>query len=638
MQLVVNSMKIRILIAGLFIALTSACAFQGVSTEERTITIRVIAFNDFHGYLQSPGDFLGKAAGGVDYLAAYVNSFKHNQPYHVVVSAGDLTGASPLISGTFHDEGTIETINRLGLEFNAVGNHEFDNGKDEILRKQEGGCYPGGIIGQDTCLGSANPNPVPVPSPFEGAKFKYLSANVVVNATGKTLFPAYGIKSFLTQSGRKISIGLIGMTLKDTSRMVSPISANGLSFLDEVQTVNALVPKLRALGVEAIVVLLHQGGQQGSTEPNSINDCSLISGEEDDPKALQPLRQIVEGLDDAVDLVISGHTHKEFTCQLPNKLGRLIPVTQAGSYGRLLTHIDLTIDTTTGDVTDSTFQNVVVDRTNPTIMTDSNIQAIVAAYHAKISPVAERVVTTILGPVLNTELPAQSPATGTTGEMPMGDLIADAMLSATASTSLGGAQIAFTNSGGVRSSYANKNTPSTYPYPVTYGDSFSVQPFGNHLITMSLTAQQLKDLLEMQFPGNACLTPSGINFQDKQRLLQPSNGFYFSWSENGTSCNKIREVILTTYDSTGNVASTDMIVRNGVLNSTKHYRVTVNNYMAEGGDNFTVLKNSSENRLGVKDIDATVDYLAQFKTPNPNNPGYDTNAISLHKPRINKLP
>jgi len=486
-------------------------------------------------------------------------------------------------------------------------------------------------------MGAANPKPVPVPVKFEGAKFKYLSANVVTTATGKTLFPPYGIKSFATPGGGVIRIGFIGMTLKDTPGIVTPTGVAGLTFTDEVQTVNALVPKLRARGVEAIVVLVHQGGFQGSDGPNFINDCSLKSGGGDDPTALQPLRDIVKGLDNAVDLVISGHTHTGYTCQLPNKIGRLIPVTQGGNYGRVLTNVDLTIDTASGDVTNFTYHNTIVDRTNPAIIPDSTIKSIVDAYDINISPISNQVVATLLAAVPNAKLSAQSPATGTTGEKPAGDLIADAMLAATSPTGFGGAQIAFTNAGGVRSDYANKGTPSTYPYSLTYGNAFAVQPFGNNLVTMTVTAQQLKDVLEMQFPGSGCSTHSGTNNQIQQRVMQPSNGFYFSWSASGANCNKIRDVILTTYDSVGNVVNTDVIVSNGILSSVKNYRITVNSFMATGGDNFSVF-NSGTNRLGgAQDIDATVAYLAQFKTPNPDNAGYDPAAVNLHKPRINKL-
>lgn len=638
-------MRIKKLVLGCSLALAAmSCA---AVTPVNTATIRVIAFNDFHGNLQSPGNFsiqpggsgtalISKASGGVDYLAGYVNSLKAANPYNVVVSAGDLTGASPLISGAFHDEPAVETMNLLGLEFNAVGNHEFDYGKTEVLRKQNGGCYPGGVIGVDTCMGAAAPNPVSVPYPFSGAQYKYLSANVLDTATGRTLFPAYGVKTFNTPAG-SVKAAFIGMTLKDTPSIVTPSGVAGLTFSDEVQTVNALIPKLRARGIETIVVLIHQGGFQGSTGPNYINDCSLVSGGAADPNAMQSIRSIVAGLDDAVDLVVSGHTHTGYTCNLPNKAGRAIPVTQGGNYGRVLTNIDLTVDTSTGNVVASSFHNTVVDRTNTAITPDATIKAVVDGYNTNISPVANQVVATITAPVLNAELPAAAPATGTTGEKPAGDLIADSMLAATSPSAFGGAQIAFTNSGGVRSDYIN--AAGTYPYNLTYGNAFTVQPFGNNMVTMTITAQQLKDVLEMQFPGSNCVTSSGTNIQVATRVMQPSNGFKFSWTATGGNCDKIRDVSLTTYDNSGAIMTVDNIVTGGVVaNPAQTYRVTVNSFMATGGDNFTVF-NQGTNRLGgAQDIDTTVAYLAQFKTPNPNNFGYDPTAAILHKPRVVKLP
>ena len=633
-------MKLNSIARGCALAVASigaACA--------ATTTVRLISFNDFHGNLQSPGNFsiqpggsgtalVNKASGGVDYLAGYVNSLKSGYPNNAVVSAGDLTGASPLISGAFHDEGSVEVLNRLGLEFNAVGNHEFDYGKTEILRKQNGGCYLGGVVGQDTCMGAASVGtPVPVPYPFEGAKYKYLSANVVDSLSGKTLFPAYAIKSFKTSTGGSVRVGFIGMTLKDTPTIVTPSGVAGLNFKGEIQTVNALIPALRARGVESIVVLVHQGGFQGSTGPNYINDCSLVSGGAADSTAMQPLRDIIKGLDNAVDVVVSGHTHTGYTCMLPNSVGRSIPVTQAGNYGRVLTNIDLSIDNVSGDVTNAIYHNTVVDRTNVAITPDATIKSIVDAYNTNISPVANQVVATITGKIANAEMPAVSPATGTTGEKPAGDLIADSMLAATSPTAFGGAQIAFTNNGGVRADYVNK--AATYPYDLTYGDAFTVQPFGNNMVTMTLTAQQLKDVLEMQFPGSSCVTSSGVNNQIATRVMQPSNGFYFSWSAAGANCAKVKDVIFTTYDSSGTILNTDQIVSAGiVVNPGKAYRVTVNSFMATGGDNFSVF-NFGTNRIGgAQDIDATAAYLAQFKAPNAP---YDPLATNLHKPRVNKL-
>jgi len=250
----------------------AGCASSG-GTPSTPFAVKIIGFNDYHGNLQSPGNFSVNLAvpvtqrvpvGGAEYIAAHVNKLKAGNPNHVVVGAGDMIGATPLISSLFHDEPSVETLNRIGLEFNAVGNHEFDKGAPDLLRLQRGGCKSvDGQIDANSCQGAK----VGTPVPFEGARFQWLSANVVVSATGQTLLPAYGIKRFYG-----VPVAFIGMTLKDTPGIVVPTGVAGLEFRDEAATVNALVPKLRAEGIEAIVVLVHEGGMQtGSLQ--DINAC-----------------------------------------------------------------------------------------------------------------------------------------------------------------------------------------------------------------------------------------------------------------------------------------------------------------------------------------------------------------------------
>ena len=280
-----------------------ACAVLGawaMTACAGTVSVKVVALNDFHGNLQSPGSLKANAtapsvpSGGADVLAAYVNQLKAQNPNNAIVAAGDLIGASPLISALFHDEPTIEAMNRIGLEFNAVGNHEFDEGKTELKRMQSGGCHP---TDPNSCKGAS----VGTPVPFEGAKFKFLAANVFDTTTNATVFPPYAIKSFGT-----VRVAFIGMTLQATPTIVTPSGVAGLRFDDEAATVNALVPKLRARGVEAIVVLLHQGGFQ--TTPPSPVDINGCAGE----MAGTDVADIVGKLDNAVDLVISGHTHSAY--------------------------------------------------------------------------------------------------------------------------------------------------------------------------------------------------------------------------------------------------------------------------------------------------------------------------------------
>ncbi len=567
--------------------LVASLAFAAGAAQAATTTVKVIAFNDFHGNLQTPGLFSSVPSGGVDVLASYVSNLKAQNPNNVVVSAGDVIGASPLISGLFHDEPTIETMNRLGLEFNAVGNHEFDEGGTELLRMQRGGCHP---TDPNTCQGAT----VGTPPTFEGAKFKFLSANVFVTATGKTLFPAFGVK---VVGG--VRMGFIGLTFKDTPTVVTPSGVAGLEFRDEVQSINAAVKQLRGLGVQTIVVLIHQGGFQGAA-PNFINDCSadLVSD------ANSPIRAVVRGLDDAVDLVVSGHTHTGYNCRLPNSVGRRIPVTQASSFGRVLSDINLTIDTGTGDVVSATVSNVIVDRS--TVTPNAQIASIVAGYDGLVSPLANAVLGTITAPVPS--------GANTAGEMPAGKMIADAQLAATAAPQFGGAVVAFMNAGGVRSSgFIAAN--GIYPHDVTYGEGFTVQPFANVLVTMTLTGQQIKDVLEQQFQG--CMG------QAQNRIMQVSSTLTYSYRSANACGSRIVDATLNNLP----------FVSNGlVLDPTASYRVTVNNFMATGGDGFGVLTGGTNLLNGAFDLDALVAYLVSYKAPNaPYNPG-------AFPARITKLP
>jgi 5'-nucleotidase len=525
------------------------------------------------------------------------------------------------------------------LEFNAVGNHEFDKGSAELRRLQSGGCkQTNGLPDPNSCKGLGSG----APGTFDGAKFKWLSANVFETATGRTLLPAYGIKSF-----NGVKVAFIGMTLKDTPRVVTPTGVAGLEFRDEADTVNALVPRLRAQGIEAIVVLVHQGGFQTSPNLGDINGCDgdlkNASGADSDIGA------IVKRLDNAVDLVISGHTHAAYNCSantvevrnvagvvtstprptgLANKAGRLVPVTSASAFGRLLTDIDLSIDPVTRNVIAVSATNRLVDRTDPAIVaaidTDPGVRNIVAGYGALVSPLAAQVIGSITAALPNTG--------NTAGEMPAGSLIADAQLQATQPAPVGGAVAAFMNPGGVRNP-GFAPAAAVYPYNVTYGDAFTVQPFGNSLVTLTLTAQQIKSLLEQQFVG--CLG------QTTQRILQISNGLKYSYSASAPACSKVTDITLTPTDVTVVppvvTGAPEPIVSGGVvLNPTRNYRVTVNNFLATGGDGFSVLLGGLNPLGGAQDIDALVAYLAGgYKAPHAP---YDQTQPVLNVPRITRLP
>ncbi|WFP52286.1 bifunctional metallophosphatase/5'-nucleotidase [Methylomonas sp. EFPC3] len=579
-------MNLHTLAGAIALGLSAATA-QAVTTMPAT-TIKIVAFNDFHGQLESPGNFRNLPTdaastipvGGVDWMAGYVADLKAQNPSTIVVSAGDIIGATPLVSALFHDEPTIETMNRLGLEFNAVGNHEFDEGKDELKRMQTGGCHP---TDPNSCKGAE----VGTPVPFEGAKFKFLAANVVETANGKTLFPQYAIK---VVGG--VRVGFIGMTLKETPTIVTPTGVAGLTFTDEAATVNALIPKLRARGVEAVVVLIHQGGTIPVTQSvATINNCN-------GDLAGSPIKTIVNQLDDEVDLVISGHTHQAYNCQIANKAGRLISVTSANSQGRVLTDIDVTINTANGEVSAVNAENIAVVRNNPAITPNAGIKTIVDNYKALATPIANRVIGTISAAITRTATAA--------GESALGDVIADAQLAATSPAGFGNAVVSFMNPGGIRADL-------TYPGSsagegdgkVTYAEAFTVQPFGNTLVTLTLTGAQIHTLLEQQFTGCTAGYPAGApaSGQPFNRIMQVSGGFSYEWSEKGTPCD--------------NVDPASIKINGVVVDPAAGYRVTVNNFMADGGDQYYVLTQGSNRLGGALDLDALESYFLANGSVNP---------------------
>ncbi len=603
-------MRTRLVVLAMFFALLSACNDDDV---EPPFTVKIIAFNDYHGNLQSPGTFGVNTAvpaadrppvGGAEFIAAHVARLKGQNPLNVVVGAGDFIGATPLISALFYDEPAIETLNRIGLEFNAVGNHEFDRGSVELLRLQNGGCkLTNGAIDPSSCKGAS----VGTPVPFEGAKFRWLSANVVTTATGKTLFAPYGVKSF-----KGVQVAFIGMTLKETPTIVTPAGVAGLEFRDEAATVNALIPELKSQGIEAVVVLVHQGGFQTGTLAD-INGC-------DGALAGSDIERIVAKLDNAVDLVVSAHSHAAYNCKLPNASGRMIPVTSSSAFGRLLTDIDVTLDPSNKDITAVVATNRLVVRNDPAVVADAAVANIVNSYNGLVSPIANQVIGSITKDLPNTSSDAAC-------NMPAGDLIADAQLSATQPAGFGQAVIAFMNRGGVRSpGFTFASLVGEGNGNVTYGEAFTTQPFGNSLVTMTLTAQDIKNVLEQQFAG--CRGQGAAT----TRIMIPSAGFKYTW-DGAQACDaRIRNVTLTS----GGKTETLVDAGGALAAPAKIYRVTVNNFMATGGDGFTTLLNGKDLLGGAQDIDALVAFLGGYKAPKPAfAPG--ANADDRGTPRINRV-
>ncbi|MEU7585863.1 bifunctional metallophosphatase/5'-nucleotidase [Micromonospora sp. NPDC049230] len=529
----------------------AVAAFGAVATSPeqadarpKPVDVTLLALNDFHGNLEPPsgssGTIAGQAAGGVEYLATHLAELRAaaKKKNTITVAAGDLIGASPLLSAAFHDEPTIEALSMAGLDYASVGNHEFDEGAAELLRIQNGGCHP-----VDGCADG---------TPYRGAGFKYLSANAFKTATGKPLLAPYAIHKV-----QGVKVGFIGMTLEGTPQIVSQQGVAGLTFADEADTANRYARELRRKGVQTIVVLLHEGGTQAAT--GGINDCVGMTG---------PIVDIANRMDPSIDVVVSGHTHQAYNCDINGKL-----VTSASSFGRLVTDIDLKIDRRSGDVISAAANNVVVTRD---VAKDPKQTALINHYKTVLGPVAGREV----GVTSQAITRSQETLFGTIlGESPLGNLIADAQLAATDDEE--GAVAAFMNPGGVRADLDAG--------PVTYEEAFTVQPFANNLVTLDLTGAQLYCVLEQQFVTN--------------RTLYPSSTVSYVVDPIGTT-GTVADPCAGT-----RVVRGSLTLGGTAVDTAATYRVTVNNFLAGGGDGFSALTGGTNQVTGQIDLDAFVAYL-----------------------------
>jgi 5'-nucleotidase len=561
----------------LFLALVllSACTMQPHPATPRAgrapVSVHIIAFNDFHGALQPPkqvvpapgpaGTILRVPAGGAAYLASAIDSLRAAHADTVVVAAGDLISASPLVSALFLDEPSIVAMNMVHLEFSALGNHEFDKGRAELIRDQKGGCE----------IHTAR-KPCAL-DPFPGAHFAYLAANTLTE-DGQPIFPAYGLKSF-GSGARRVTVGFIGLTLKGIPTMVTPAGITGLKFTDEADAANALVPILRRKGADAIVILIHQGGATTGT----YNDCPGLDGD---------ILPILDRLDPAIDLVVSGHTHRAYVCDYKIAGGnRSILMTSAGNNGTLVTDIALHIDPAAHRVVGRSASNVIVQgeafvgASGPVPLVDRYprfppspaMAAHVDRYVAAVAPLAARPAGIVTAPAGRIETASH--------ETVLAELIADAQLAATSAPDRGGAQIAFMNVHGVRADLVPAADGS-----VTYGQLFATQPFGNTLVVKTMTGRQIIDLLEQQFES-ATHTPATPG------VLQPSSTLRYAFDLSKPRGSRV----------------SDVRIGGAPIDPARPYRVTMNSFLASGGDDFTMFRDGADPLPGPSDVDALEAYI-----------------------------
>jgi 5'-nucleotidase len=519
----------------------------------RTTDVRIIGINDFHGNLEPPTGSSGRVtlsdgstvdAGGAAFLATHVKQLRAQVRNSLLITSGDNVGASPLTSALFHDEPTIDFLDSLGVLSGTVGNHEFDEGYRELQRMQFGGCNP-----TDGCVFRPT---------FKGANFPFLGANVTFDNGLPALLPFT-----VTFSGGQ-PIAVIGVTLHDLPSVVTPEAIKGLKFGDEVKAVNATSKLLDFFGIRAQVVSMHQGN---NTQGGGPNDCKIAPG---------PATEIAAKVSPSVDVIFTGHSHQQYNCQINDPAGHPRTVIQASSFGRLLSVVDLKIDNRSHDVVrdQTTAHNEIVTRD---VTPDPATQALVQEAVTKAAPIGNRQVGTITADLLKDG--------GTTGESTLGDVIADAQLEGTQSNN---AVIAITNPGGIRADLNYASSPAGEgDGVVTYAEAFTVQPFANIMQTITLTGENLKNVLEQQWQAGGIV-----------RVLQVSSSLHFTYSQSAPIGSKI----------------TSVTVNGQPIDPSATYRVSVNNFLAAGGDGFTEFTKGTDLAGGPVDLDAFTAYL----TAHPN--------------------
>ncbi len=549
-----------VLAAAVSIPATSADAGRGISPGKSVqVPVQLLSFNDYHGHLEandpplaSKWDPTVTPVGGVEYLSATVKALraKVGDANSLTVAAGDLIGGSPFLSGMFHDEPSVESLETLGLDVSSVGNHEFDEGTTELLRMQNGGCHP-----IDGCYFPE--------APYDGASFSWLAANVVKKSNGKPLLPAVAVRAV-----KGVQVGFIGMTLQETPSLVNPSGVSTVDFGDEIETANAQAAVLKKRGVNAIVVLLHEGG----ANRGGYNACTQISG---------AILAIAQGITHDVDAIITGHTHEPYVCRIPDVAGVPRLVTSAASYGQVVTETTLVVDKATGEVdrSASMAQNHLVART---IGKDPMETAVLEKWRALAVPMGARVVGTQVEDILGD-------SNGNRGiETPMADLVADAWLYGTTGPAKGGAQIAFQNVGGTRATFRfNAIQGGEKPGEITYAEAYAVVPFSNLMVTLDLTGDQIRRALEKQSVA------SGRSRLDL--ALGVSAGFTYSWD--------------VSKDPGSRIVPGSMALNGVPMSMTATYRVALPNFLADGGDQFTPFTEGTNRLGGGEDLAMLVSYL-----------------------------
>ncbi len=524
--------------------------------------VKILGFNDFHGQLQSR-TLSGRPVGGAAVLAAYLQQeITASGQKAIMVHAGDHVGASPPISALLQDEPSISFLNMLANK--SCAEYVDDVQEDSNEWQSESRCNLVGTLGnhefdegvaelQRLIHGGQHANGPFLEQPYRGARFPYINANVVDAKTNKPILPPYVI---LKINGERIAF--IGAVLKETPTIVTPTGVAGVKFLDEADAINSYIPEIKKQGVRAIVVTIHQGTAQTSYSGPTQDSPYVLNG---------AIGDIVNRLDDEVDIVVSGHSHSFTNAMMPNQHGKQILVTQAFSASTAYAAIDVAIDPRSHDIVE---KSAVVQTTwadaGSGLTPNPQVLALVTQAATQVAPLVNR----LIGEATD----AMTRSESTAGESVLGNFIADAQRVAMHT------DFAFMNPGGIRADLDAG--------PVIWGELFTIQPFNNDLVKMDLTGAQIVQLLNQQWAG-----------QPFARILKTS-GLVYTWDANRPVGDRIVAV-----QTTAGV----------LLDPTALYSVTVNSFMAAGGDNFLVLPQGINRVVGPVDLDALVSYVQSLSQP-----------------------
>ncbi|NVO67171.1 bifunctional metallophosphatase/5'-nucleotidase [Methanofollis tationis] len=511
------------------------------------VHVQVLAVNDFHGQVSAGQKLDCEAAGSAPVLASYLEAalVDDGAAATLIALPGDVVGASPPESGLLLDEPTMLFFNALAEDspggpytmIATFGNHEFDKGTEELMRKIEGG--------------NGATNITHLVDPYPGSNMTFVSSNVLWEANGTPLVDPCVI---LDAGG--VRIAFIGADTVETPTIQKQANLEGVVFEDEATSINRYVPEIQQAGVHAIVVLLHEGGEQEAYD-GPTGDGGTVTGR---------VTEIVAALDPDVDVVLSAHTHAFTNAYLENAGKNPVLVTQAYSYSRAFADVDLFIDPVSGDIVEKSAEIVRAYADRPPGTTpDPEASAFLAAVEETVGPMTERIVTTAQADITREQTGA--------GECALGNLVADGQRAAM------GTEIAFVTTGSLRADIAKGN--------VTWGDLYAVQPFSSSVLSMTLTGAEVEDALERQW--EAPLPPHNLAV----------SGLSYTYDDEKPAGERV----------------TAVLVNGTPIDPAANYTAAMVDFLAGGGDSYTVFTNGTDIVYGPVDVDALVSYMRTLPAP-----------------------